>query len=387
MTKKNYEIDSYMKECMATVKNIKLINDDYWVSLDQTIFYPEGGGQPSDIGTIDGIPVLDVKFIDTDVYHRLNSSIEKSRVKLKIDYSRRFDHMQQHSGQHLLSAVWLEMFQIRTVSFHLGKEICTIDLEASEITAAQIEAVENQLSQYIFENRVVESYILPYEEVDESKLVKLKEKPAFVRFIEIDGIDSSTCCGTHVSMLGEIGIIKIIGSEKYKQNIRLTFVCGKRAASYFQIVFNAANEVSKKLNITPVLVADRFPAFYQGYQQLKKAYQNLYEKEIHHEAKELAKNELNGIIEVIWEDRPLQEMKDLAKIIIQAGDKIVFLNNQKENTWIFASSSSHLFNVATCIQSIIATFGGKGGGSTVFGQWTGKIDQTSWEQLKKQLLK
>lgn len=270
MTKKLFENDPYMKECSATVQSKKIINGATWISLDQTIFYPEGGGQPTDYGFIDDVPVVDVQLIENELLHKIEGVVERNRVKLYIDYERRFDHMQQHTGQHLLSAVWLELFGINTLSFHLGKDVCTIDLHTNELDDEQISQVELKVMQYIFENRPVENYVLPYEEVEVDKLVKLKEKPAFVRLIEIDGIDTSACCGTHVTMLGELGLLKIVGWEKYKQNVRLSFICGSRAYTYYQEVFTAVNEVSKKLNISPALVTERFPSFFLGHQALKK---------------------------------------------------------------------------------------------------------------------
>ncbi|WP_161568298.1 alanyl-tRNA editing protein [Anaerobacillus alkaliphilus] len=386
MTKKIFEHDPYLKESWATIRDTKTVNGETWVALDQTIFYPEGGGQPADLGTIDGIPVLDVQINDNVVLHKLANQIEKSRVKLEIDFPRRFDHMQHHTGQHLLSAVWLEFFGIRTLSFHLGKEVCTIDLQVDELNEEQIQQVEAKLSHYIFENRTVENYQLPYEEIDKEKLVKLKDKPKFVRFIEIEGIDTSTCCGTHVRMLGELGLVKILGWEKNKQNVRLSFVCGARAFSFFQEVYEAVREVSKKLNIPPTLVKERFSGFYTGHQLLKRNHQKLYEKEIHNEAATIISEAINNVIEVSWENKPLQEMKDLAKIIIEAGDKVVIFHNKSQKTWILAASSSKLFHVGNCLQVLKERFGGKGGGNAVFGQWIGDVSQETWLAIKEELL-
>jgi alanyl-tRNA synthetase len=386
MTKKVFENDPYIKECTAKVISTKIINGSTWVTLDQTIFYPEGGGQPSDLGFIDGKPVLDVQIIDSEIVHKIDGSIDKNRVKLAIDFERRFDHMQQHTGQHLLSAVWQQLYGIETISFHLGKDVCTIDLATSELDTEKIRCVELKLAQYIFENRGIESYLLPHEEVDQEYLSKLKETPQVVRIVEIEGVNTSACCGTHVTMLGELGLLKIIGWEKYKQNVRLSFISGGRAFAYFQEIFIAINEVSKKLNVAPSLVTERFPMFYERHQDLKKNYQNLYEREIHYEAADLIKQKRNNLIEHSWEDRPLQEMKDLAKIIIEAGDKVVIFQNKSQKTWIFAASSSQLFNVSKCIQTLKENFGGKGGGNSVFGQWIGTIDESHWLEYKNNLL-
>lgn len=381
-----YEIDPYLKECSAIVKSLNEIEGEKWLLLDQTIFYPEGGGQPADFGSINGEEVLDVQMFDNEILHKVNIDIEPgTRVKLAIDYERRFEHMQQHTGQHLLSAVWMELYHIPTVSFHLGKDSCTIDLKTSELTEEQMKAVETKVMDYVFENRSVEHYVLPFDEVEPEMLAKLKENPKFVRFIEIDGIDTSACCGTHVRMLGELGLLKLISWERYKQNVRLTFNFGKRAYVYFQEVFQGVTNVSKKLNIAPLQVTERFSLFYNGYQQLKKSYQKLYEKEVYHQAAELITNNGN-VIEIMWEDRPLQELKDLAKIIIEKEEKVVIFHSQAQKSWIFAASSSQLFNVSSCIQLLKETYGGKGGGNSVFGQWIGDISESDWQNIKKQIL-
>lgn len=384
MAKKIFEIDQYIKECSAIIVKSQVINEKTWISLDQTIFYPESGGQPADYGFIDQVTVTDVQYLNGEIYHEITEPIDKLRVKLKLDYDRRFDHMQQHSGQHLLSAVWLELFGVDTISFHLGKDICTIDLNKEKLTADEITAVENKVAEYIFENRTVESYLLPYDEVPEDKVVKVKDKPDFIRFVEIDGLDTSTCCGTHVSMLGEIGIIKIICWEKYKSNVRLSFVCGHRTLRYFQQLHDSTEIVSKKLNVPTLKIGERFPEFYENHQSLKKKYQKLYEKEVHLEARQLIETAKNGIVHTRWENRSLQEMKDIAKIIIEFGDKIVLFNSRQDCTWIIASSSSSILNVSNFIKRTKELSGGKGGGNTIFGQWSGDMTQEALEQLQNE---
>ncbi|MCD8502541.1 MAG: alanyl-tRNA editing protein [Bacillaceae bacterium] len=248
MTKKIYELDSYMTESLANVR--EMIEDDegnVWVSFDQTIFYPEAGGQPYDQGKVDGAQVLNVQIKDKDIFHQVTEKMVKQRVKLKVDFNRRFDHMQQHTGQHLLSAVWKELYQVETTSFHLGPTVCTIDLDLYEITEAEIEKVELYVSQYIYENRSVETYVKTIDEVNIENYPNIKESELYIRFVEIEGVDVSTCCGTHVNALGEIGCVKVIGWEKYKGKTRLHFVCGQRALRYFQQVHAIATELKKKI--------------------------------------------------------------------------------------------------------------------------------------------
>lgn len=382
MTKKLYEVDPYLTECISTIKKIEEDDKgDYWASFDQTIFYPQSGGQPFDLGKIDKAQVLNVQLIDGEIFHKISGAVSKQRVKMTIDFERRFDHMQQHTGQHLLSAVWIELFGIETRSFHLGQDICTIDLNTNELNEVQMMKVEQKISEYIFENRTVESYIKHTDEVDNAHFSKLKEKPPYVRFVEIEDIDVSTCCGTHVNNLGELGFIKILSWEKYKNAVRLTFICGNRAIKYFQLTHRIASQIGKKLNVSVDLAEERFLQFYDTHLALKKDSQKQYEKAVHYEAAELLSIEKSNWIIRSWNRRNLQEMKDLAKIIIGEQGKTVAFHSEEDHTWILASSSSDDFNVSESIRILKERFGGNGGGNSVFGQWTGSLTLEEWKQF------
>lgn len=203
------------------------------IVLDGTYFYPTSGGQPHDRGVINGVPVVDVVIRDKDgaILHRLGDGyIDSDDVKAEIDWKRRFDHMQQHSGQHILSQAFLQVAGAQTVGFHLSADTVTIDLDAAEVSqplAAKAELLANEI---IWENRPIRARMVTFEEADKLPLRKLPPaRNDKLRLIEIDDFDLSACGGTHVAMTGEIGIIKVIKAERRGEQVRVGFRCGKRA--------------------------------------------------------------------------------------------------------------------------------------------------------------
>lgn len=225
MTERLYYQDSYLTEFEATASNA---GDRIY--LDRTAFYPTSGGQPFDLGTLNGVPILEVVDEEDRVAHLLAEPIASGPVTGALDWARRFDHMQQHTGQHLLSAVLAERFGLTTVSFHLGAESCTIDLAAPAISAEMLEQVERLANAEIVANRPVR---VSYEDAATAQgLRKASERSGVLRIVEITGLDRSACGGTHVRTTGEIGALLLGGTEKVRQTTRLTFVCGQRAINW-----------------------------------------------------------------------------------------------------------------------------------------------------------
>ena len=222
MTERLYYHDSYLRDFTAHV--VAVSSDGATAYLDRTAFYPTSGGQPFDTGFIAGIAVLDVADEGERIAHRLAAPLSARDVDCSIDWKRRFDHMQQHTGQHLVSAVFEELLGLRTVSFHLGQEISTIDLEAASIESRGVRHVESRANQIVCENRPV---IVQFEEAAEARgLRKPSEREGTLRIVSIEGLDRSACGGTHVHATGEIGAILIRKLEKVRQTMRVEFLCG-----------------------------------------------------------------------------------------------------------------------------------------------------------------
>ena len=230
-----YLSDPYLTEFESIVREVlSLERGRFGIYLESTFFYPESGGQPADRGTLNGKKVVDVQESEKGVLHIVEVVFEKGqKVEGRIDWERRFDHMQQHSGQHLLSRVFLDDFGFTTIGFHLGERTCTIDLDGDEVTAGQIEKVERRVNNTIFNDVPIADKTVSRSEyekmVDGGVRSRLPENVEEIRIVEIEGIDRSTCCGTHCRSTGEIGIVKILKVDRAKGGPRVEFVCGRRA--------------------------------------------------------------------------------------------------------------------------------------------------------------
>jgi len=230
-TLKLYDSDPYLKSCDGVVGSCEKYKDGLFkIELDQTVFFPESGGQPCDLGKIADTRVTDVIIEGDVIYHICEKAVEVGKtVKAEIDFSRRFDLMQQHTGEHLLSAVFLKLFGANNVGFHLNMTGGTIDFD-KVLDPDDIFRAENEANRLIYEDPSVRTF---YPTAKELKSITPRKKVSNIdgdiRIVEIDGVDVSACCGTHCSSLSQVGIAKITHSQKYKGGMRLSFLCGMRA--------------------------------------------------------------------------------------------------------------------------------------------------------------
>ncbi|MEY8354835.1 alanyl-tRNA editing protein [Lachnospiraceae bacterium 54-53] len=226
------------------------------VLLDQTAFYPEGGGQPSDTGKLGEAAVLEVRERDEGIIHVTDRPLPAgSRVLGTIDWDRRFCHMQNHSGEHLLSGIVHKNYGLDNVGFHMGKEEVTVDFNGN-LTPEQLEAAEMEANELIWQNiPVLESYP-PAEELSSMEYRSKKELTGQVRIIEIPGGDVCACCGTHVAATGEIGLVKITGMIRYKGGVRVTMLCGKQALLDYREKQKSVTGISVLLSAKPSLVLE-----------------------------------------------------------------------------------------------------------------------------------
>ena len=260
MTDRLYYTDSYLREFRARVTDCS--EDGRRIYLDRTAFYPTSGGQPHDTGAIGGVALVEVEDEGERIAHVVEAPLSAGEVDCHIDWDRRFDHMQQHSGQHLLSAVFVERFRISTVSFHLGQEVSTIDLDTATLEPARVVEAERRANQAVFENRPLG---VSFEDAAETRdLRKPSERAGTLRVVTIDGLDRSACGGTHVARTGEIGPILLRKLERIRNTTRVEFLCGGRAVGRARADFDAlsrvAQMVSGSLDETPALVAAQFEA-------------------------------------------------------------------------------------------------------------------------------
>ncbi|HXM45637.1 MAG TPA: DHHA1 domain-containing protein [Bryobacteraceae bacterium] len=263
MTARLYYTDSYLREFRARVTDRS--DDGRRIYLDRTAFYPTSGGQPYDTGAIDGVPLAEVEDEGERIAHVLAAPLpdrDGDEVDCRIDWERRFDHMQQHSGQHLLSAVFVERFGIPTVSFHLGRESSTIDLDTAALEPARVPEAERRANEAVFENRPLH---VSFEDAAETRdLRKPSARAGTLRIVSIDGLDRSACGGTHVARTGEIGPILLRKLDRIRNTMRVEFLCGGRAVGRaradFEALSRVAQMVSGSLDEAPALVAAQFEA-------------------------------------------------------------------------------------------------------------------------------
>jgi alanyl-tRNA synthetase len=255
VTERLYYHDSYLKEFRARIVDRSC--DPCEIYLDRTAFYPSSGGQPHDTGRIQGVAVIDVIDEGSRIRHRTAAPVNAEEVHCAIDWPRRFDHMQQHSGQHLLSAVLATLYGAETVSFHLGREVSTIELAVSALAPEQLREAERRANEIVFENRPV---TVSFEDAAAAQgLRRASEREGLLRIVEIEGLDRSACGGTHVRRTGEIGPVLIRRAEKIRGNLRLEFLCGRRAMERARADYEALAQVARLLSCAldeaPALVA------------------------------------------------------------------------------------------------------------------------------------
>jgi len=260
VTERLYYTDSYLREFRARITGRSA--DGRRLYLDRTAFYPTSGGQPHDLGAIGGVQVVDVEDEDERIAHIVAAPVEADEVDGRVDWDRRFDHMQQHSGQHLLSAIFVKDFGIPTVSFHLGQESSTIDLETAVLEPARALAAERRVNEAVFENLPLS---VSFEDAAATRgLRKPSEREGTLRIVSIEGLDRSACGGTHVARTGEIGPVLLRKLERIRNTVRVEFLCGSRAIARARADFDAlsrvAQMVSGSLDETPGLVAAQFEA-------------------------------------------------------------------------------------------------------------------------------
>lgn len=247
-TRKLYYEDVYIKEFIARVLECRECKKGYEIVLDQTAFYPEGGGQPCDLGTLDTVEVLDVQEKTGEIIHYTKEAIEPGKeVTGKIDWDRRFDLMQQHSGEHIVSGLVHEAYGYNNVGFHMGSDVITVDLSGM-LNEAQLAEIEAETNRKIWENSPVEIIYPEREELDKLDYRSKKELTGQVRLVRFPGSDLCACCGTHVTHTGEIGAVKLLTVENFHEGIRLTMICGKRVMDYLNMVNDQNRQISVQLS-------------------------------------------------------------------------------------------------------------------------------------------
>jgi alanyl-tRNA synthetase len=372
-----YYTDPYLIEFDAVVREV-LRQDDRWkVTLDRTAFYPTSGGQPFDTGTLGDAKVLEVfDQEDGTVGHLVDREVEKdSRVRGHVDWDRRFDHMQQHTGQHLLSAAFERELGAKTVSFHLGTASATIDVD-KELSADQIAKVEAAANKVLWEDREVCVKFVSASEAAKLPLRKDPDRTGDLRIIEIKDYDLSACGGTHVSRTGAIGIIAIAGAERFKGGLRVEFVCGSRALRDYRMLKDAVSGGVRLLSVIPGELPSAIEKMQAASRSQQKSQEALQERLAVHEAAALAsRGRKIGAVTLVaealsgWDANGLKRLA--ATITARPGFVTVLIAEESPSLVVVARSEDLTIDAGAILKQLIDRFGGKGGGRGTMAQGGG----------------
>lgn len=377
MTERLYYNDSSLREFDASVISCERDGERWKVILDRTAFYPTSGGQPHDLGTLNGVPVIEVADAEENkVVHYTTAEIPAGAVRGQIDWARRRDHMQQHTGQHLLSAAFIELFEFPTVSFHLGRDDSTIDIEAPSVVARHLEEAERRVNEIIFEDRPVVIRFGTAEELAEAGIRKRVERDGVLRAVEVEGFDRQPCGGTHLERTGQAGLLLIRRLERRRELWRVEFVCGSRALAAargdFATLTQAASVLSCGLPEVPSVLSKMIEERRTQHTEAKKLEERLSE----HEARALiASGATLGtegtrlIVGTLERATPAYLGLVAARIVAEQGAVAVTLLASRETGHVvFAQSKGLAHDMGGVLRESLKEFGGKGGGPKDFAQ-------------------
>jgi alanyl-tRNA synthetase len=369
MTERLYYTDSYLRQFTARI--VERSEDGRTVYLDRTAFYPASGGQPCDTGAIAGVPVLDVVDAEERIAHHLARPLDSTAVECAVDWSRRFDHMQQHTGQHLLSAVFEEGFGLHTVSFHLGAESSSIDLEGGPLEPGAVLDAERRANDIVFENRPVAVHFQQADEVQ--GLRKPTDREGTLRIVSVEGLDRSACGGTHVRATGEVGPILVRKLDRVRQTVRVEFLCGgrsvRRARADYEALSKTAQLFSSPLDEVPAMVAAQL----ETARATDKARRKLELDLAAYQGRELYLATAPGADGVRRVTRrvakgSLEELRAIAQNFT-AQPKAVFIATLADPpSVLLAASADAGIDAGKALKAAIAEAGGRGGGSARIAQ-------------------
>ena len=379
MTERLYYHEPYLRKFDAQVVSCEQARDRWKVVLDRTAFYPTSGGQPHDTGKLGNAPVLEVAEDPADpegdrVVHYTAMPVALGLVQGEIDWARRIDHMQQHTGQHLLSAAFIELFNFHTVSFHLGREISTIDLDAPAVVPRHLEEAERRTNEVILDDRAIVVRFGTAEELAESGVRKRVDREGILRAIEVEGYDRQPCGGTHLARTGQAGLLLIRRVERRRDAWRVEFVCGLRALTAargdFTTLTQAGSLLSCGLPDVPAVLTKMIEERRTQYGAVKR----LEDRLAGHESRALlAANPPQGLavarlVRAALDDATPSYLALLAaKLTVEPG-VVVLLASSASGHVVFAQSKGLPGDMGALLRRTLREFGGKGGGAQDFAQ-------------------
>lgn len=376
-SEKIFQEDSYLTELDAQVLSCNKKDDYYEVILDKTIFYPHmSGGQPKDAGSINNIEVFDVQEHGDEIIHKLREEVS-GNVHLSIDFNTRFDYMQQHTGQHILSYAFAELFSGNTVGFHLSDSYTTVDIDIP-LTEEMVEKAEQLSNKIIYENKIVNASVYSYDDALKLNLRKAPIELDNLRIIKIDGYDECACGGTHVKNTGEIGIIKVTKIEKYKSGTRVEFLCGKRALNDYIMKNKNITSLAATLTCRADMLLDNFEKVLNENKKIKKDLVALNSQLNDYKAKEYKNNGTikDGINYIfVFSDNDVKDLRFICSKITEDDNCVAVLVSEAENACNFVIGQSKNLNldIKNIFEQCKSHINGKGGGNNYLLQCSGNV--------------
>lgn len=378
MENKLFYHDAYLKNFSAElISQKKDETGRKYAILSQTAFYPTGGGQPYDTGFLNGIEVVDVEEVDGEIRHYITEELPvENHIEGAIDWKRRFDHMQQHAGQHILSAAFEELYGFKTVSFHLGKETLTIDLDTDKLSSFEAAKVEELANKVILENRPIITKWVDEEELKQYKLRKKLSVASNIRLVIIPDFDYNGCGGTHPNSTAEVGSLKILGWERQKKIVRVEFVCGERVLNQLGKKHEVIKELTAQLNAPEPDLSGAVNRLLGQKNELEKSVEELKDELLKYEAADLIGARNDAIISTVFQNRNIQELQKLARLLVaSAGDKVFLLASENEHKlqFVIAKGKNAQGDLKGWSKQALSLIDGKGGGNEMLVQGGGNL--------------
>lgn len=385
MTQRLYYTDSYTQTCTARITDRLVYEGQPAVILDRSCFYPTSGGQPHDTGQLNGVDVVDVVAREDDgaVLHVLAADLpDADEINGAVDWARRFDHMQHHTGQHILTWAFIQVAGANTVSFHLGEENVTLDLDRAKLDAAAIRAAEDLANDVVTRNLPVRAWFPAADEVAALPLRKVPDVNGKLRVVGVGDLDFTACGGTHVAHTGEVGLIKVVRTEHTKGMTRVEFCCGGRALRDYQAKNTILLGLAAELTTGYTEIGDALDKLRAENKQLKADLRAARQALLVTEAAELraAADPVNGVRVVVgaWAGRDPAELRPLASHLVAQPGMVALLGVAGDKVQLVTARSNDLdgLDMVGVLRAVLAVLsgdpaGGRGGGRPDFAQGGG----------------
>ncbi|OQA23548.1 MAG: Alanine--tRNA ligase [Chloroflexi bacterium ADurb.Bin360] len=376
MTEKIYYTDVTCKDFTARVESRQQSPQGPAICLDRTAFYPTSGGQSHDVGTINGIAVRDVwNDAEGNIWHLLERPLDAIEVQGSINWDVRFDHMQQHTGQHLLSAAFLRLLQANTLSVHMGAAINTVDFDLSQLSWEEAFRVEEEVNRIIQENRRVTIALVGEETLADFNLRREPQVRGVIRIVQVEGYDVSPCGGTHTPYTGQIGLVKLTAIERYKGGVRVTFLCGARALRDYRHALQVLQKLGAQLSVGSDDCPDAVARLLEDNRLLRRSQQQTQQTFAEMEAQLLwqATSVSKGARRIVkhWEARSFGEIQALARQLQNLPNTAAFLMVTEGDSLRLICTRSHdleKMDANAYLRAALGELGGRGGGTPTLAQ-------------------